>query len=155
VYFTEQEPLESLHTSAESFPEPLADQVTFPVGENPVTVTVSLIAEPTTTDGTEPDKVTGESEVEVEAAVTDDIVEAAEAVGAAVVLVLLNIVSGRGTVLAAVVADVVDVTTTPEAAGAKVSAAEQEASNRTMTAITVSLSRDDAHHFASPPLFKE
>jgi len=121
VYFTEQEPLESLHASAENFPEPLADHMTSPVGENPVTATVSLTAEPTTTDCTELDKVTGETEVEVEAAVTDEVAEAA---GVAVMLVLLDIVSGRGRVLAAVVAGVVDTTTTPEAAGAKVSAVE-------------------------------
>jgi hypothetical protein len=114
VYFTEQEPLESLHASAENLPEPLLDQVTFPVGVNPATVTVSLVAEPTTTDSTEPDRVTGESEVEV---------EVAEAAGVAVVLELLNIVTGCGTVLAAVVVGVVDTTTTPEAAGAKVRAA--------------------------------
>ena len=50
VYFTEQVPLESLHVREESFPEPPLDQVTFPVGDDPVTVALQMVDCPTTGD---------------------------------------------------------------------------------------------------------
>ena len=132
----------------------MVDQVTFPVGERPATATVSFTAEPTTTEGAETDKVTGESEVSVEAVVVDDAVEAAAAVEEVVVVLVVS-GNGRGsTVLVAVVTGVVDTTTTPRAAGERVRAAVQEASNKTTMANTANWSRDDVHLCTIPPPFK-
>jgi hypothetical protein len=154
MYFTEQLPLESLHTSTENFPAPLVDQVTFPVGERPATATVSFTAEPTTTKGVEADKEIGESEVEVEADVVDDTIEIAVAVEAVEVVLVVS-GNGRGsTLLVAVVTGVLDTTTTPTAAGESVRTAEKEASNKTTMANTANWSRNAAHPCAVPPLFK-
>lgn len=57
LYFTEQEPLESLHDRRENFPEPLLDHVTLPFGEEPATVALHLTGEPTTTGDGEHDTV--------------------------------------------------------------------------------------------------
>jgi hypothetical protein len=51
VYLTEQVPLESLHAREESFPEPVWDQVTLPVGRDPVTDAEHVVVVPTTGDG--------------------------------------------------------------------------------------------------------
>ena len=50
VYFTKHAPRKSLHDPAENLPGVLPDQVILPVGDEPLTVALQMMAEPTTTD---------------------------------------------------------------------------------------------------------
>lgn len=65
LYFTEQDPFLRLHAGAENFPEPLPENATLPVGEEPATVTLHLACEPTTTEDREQDRVVRGSVVAV------------------------------------------------------------------------------------------
>lgn len=60
VNVTEQAPLESAQASLENLPGLLLDQATLPVGAEPEPLTVALqaVAEPTTTEAGEHDRVT-------------------------------------------------------------------------------------------------
>ena len=50
VYFTEQLPLESLQVDFENFPVPLLDQVTVPVGADPLIVALQVVDDPNSGD---------------------------------------------------------------------------------------------------------
>ena len=50
VYFTAHAPWESLQVNLESFPAPLVDQVTVPVGDDPLTVALQVVDDPTAGD---------------------------------------------------------------------------------------------------------
>ena len=50
VYETEHAPEERLQEEGENVPAPLLDHVTVPVGEEPVTVAMHVVDEPTITD---------------------------------------------------------------------------------------------------------
>lgn len=114
--------------------------MTLPVGDEPLTVAVSLTVEPTTTEASELDKVVGESNTWFEAEAVEDEVELVVTIAS----MTIGDSIGRITMPLDVDIGVIVTAKSLDAAVAKVNAAEQEASSNTTTASTVNLLHDDA-----------